>query len=467
MACVETLFVQALEAHQRKDFQRAKQCYEQAIHLKPDYLEAHFNLGLLFLAQSKHEAAIAQFKQILATKADSIQAHWQLACIYWQNNNLQQVHSHYQKLLQLIPHSVALLNNLGALALKQNQLESAIKYFQQALLIEPQHKNARNNLAFSLLQKNALKESIWHYSLYLNLEPNDKEALYNRAVGFMLNGQLYQAQYDLKKLLKHSPDHIDVHCNLATIYLKLNKKNAALATYNHVLRLQKDHPIASYMLSALTQYAIPHAPPLEYIRNLFDNYALQFDFHLKKILNYQMPELLYALITPHIKKKCHILDLGCGTGLSGIPFIEIAEYLTGIDISHKMLIQAKKKNCYDELIEIDILTGLEALQKQYHLIICIDALVYFGELEKLFAAIVPRLASQGLFGFSIEMAEHAIITYQLKTSGRYQHAVPYIKKIAAQNNLKCLKQQTVVGRFQEKAAVNSVLFLFQNNNFGN
>ena len=42
------------------------------------------------------------------------------------------------------------------------------------------------------------------------------------------------------------------------------------------------------------------------------------------------------------------LDLGCGTGLTGIILREIAKHLTGVDIAAKMLAHAKEKEIYDE-----------------------------------------------------------------------------------------------------------------------
>lgn len=441
-------------------YAEARQQYEKAIQLKPDYLQAYFNLGLLFVAETQLERAIVQFNHALALNPQSVEAHWQLAFIYWQCNDLEKVQLHYQKLFELTPRSTELLNNMGALALKKNQLEVAIDYFKQALEIDPKHKEARNNLAVSLLEKNDFNEAIWHYSLYLNLEPNDKIALYNRAQALMLTGQLSKAIEDLKKILVLDTNHIEAYCNLAAIYLKLEDRNTALINYQEVLNRQKAHPIASYMQSALTQQAIPTTPPIEYIKNLFDNYAFQFDIHLKEVLHYKTPELLKQQVIPYLKhKNYNVLDLGCGTGLSGVPFSEIAKKLTGIDVSSKMLAQAKSKNCYDELIEKDILTGLSELNEAYDLILAIDTLVYFGELDTLFSKISSHMQENGLFAFSIELSNKPGIDYKLQTTGRYQHTNEYIKKLAKKNKLKCLKSLSVDGRYQNNKFVKNGLFL--------
>lgn len=448
--------------YQQNKLAQAYQHYVQAIHLKPNYLEAHFNLGLLFLAQKEKSAAITQFNKVLNLYPNSIPAHWQLAGIYWQDNDLGKVDYHYQKIFKLGAPSSELLNNFAALMLQKNQTDTAIDYFKQALTIDPKHKAARSNLAASLLQKNQIKEAIWHYSLYLNLEPFDQEALFNRAHGFMLTGQLHAALNDLKKILSLDNQQLDTHCNLAAIYLKLNNKTAALAHYQIILTLKSDHSIASYMTSALTQQSTPDSAPIEYVKNLFDNYAFQFDTHLQDTLSYKTPQLLREQLTPYLEnKKYTLLDLGCGTGLSGMSFTDMAEKLMGIDISANMLSQAKEKACYDVLIEKDIISALNGLEAYFDLILCIDTLVYFGDLNVLFAQISLHLQKNGLLACSIELADKAVTHYTLQATGRYQHTKIYIQELAKKNNLKLSNYLSVAGRRQENQTVKTGLFIFQ------
>lgn len=448
--------------YKQNQLNAARQHYIQAIDIKTDYLEAHFNLGLVFLAQQEKNAAITQFKNVINLHPNSIQGHWQLANIYWQNQDLEKVHYHYQKILDLDPNSVELLNNFGALMLRKEQINVAIDYFKRALTIDPTHKTSRNNLAAILLQSNQLKEAIWHYSLYLNLDPLNIEALFNRAHGLMLIGNLHEAKYDLKKILTIDDTQIDTHCNLAAIYLKLNNPVTALTHYRTILNLNNKHSIANYMTSALTRQSLPETAPLDYIKNLFDNYAFQFDEHLQNILFYKTPELLRKQLNPFLeKKKYNLLDLGCGTGLSGQCFIDISKKITGIDISRNMLNKAKEKACYDILIENDILNSLTELKENFDLILCIDTLVYFGNLSEFFTKTLHCLTVNGLLAISIELSEQSFSSYILQANGRYQHAEIYIRELAKKNQLILLNYKNVVGRQQENKAIQTGLFIFQ------
>jgi predicted TPR repeat methyltransferase len=448
--------------YKQNQLHTARENYIQAIHLKTDYLDAHFNLGLVFLAQQEKKAALTQFQNVISLHPDHIQGHWQLANIYWQNQDLEKVHYHYQKIFNIDPNSVELLNNFAVLMLKKGQNNAAIDYLKRALIIDSKHKISRNNLATILLQNNQLKEAIWHYSLYLNLEPLDKEALFNRAHSLMLTGHLHEAIDDLKQILVVDETKIDAHCNLAAIYLKLKESATALKHYQIILNFNDKHPIANYMVCALTQKNIPKTAPLEYIKNLFDNYAFQFDEHLKNILLYKIPQLLRKQLNPFLeKKKYNLLDLGCGTGLSGECFIDISKKMTGIDISRNMLNKAKEKACYDFLIEKDILDGIIKLYEKYDLILCIDTLVYFGDLNDFFNKILLCISINGLLCISIEMSNQDFSSFTLQINGRYQHTKKYIIELAKKNKLTLLTYKNVVGRHQENQPIQTGLFIFK------
>lgn len=448
--------------YQQKQFNAARQHYRHAINLKPDYLEAHFNLGLVFLAQHKKMAAVTQFQNVIRLHPEHSQAHWQLATLYWQDQDLEKVEYHYQKIADLEPNSVELFNNFAALMLKKEQHNAAIDYLKRALTLDPKHKIARNNLANVLLQTHQFQEAIWHYSLYLNLEPLDTEALFHRAHGLMLTGQLHDALHDLKKILSIDDTQIEAHCNLAAIYLKLKDHASALTHYQTILALQTNHSIANYMVCALTQQSIPETAPLDYIKNLFDNYAFQFDAHLQNNLHYKIPQLLREQFQPFLQKKnYYLLDLGCGTGLSGACFTDISKKITGIDISQNMLAKAKEKNCYAVLIKKDILQGMTELTESFDLILCVDTLVYFGNLHQFFSHVLPCLSNKGLLGLSIELSQQNVLLYTLQTNGRYQHTQSYLIDLAKKNQLTLLSYKTVVGRHQEHQPISTGLFIFQ------
>lgn len=449
--------------YKQNDLLGARQHYIQALHIEPGFVAAHLNLGLVLLKQHEWHAATKQFNNVISLQPDLIVAHWHIATLYLQQGEFEKAIEHYQILLTVEPKHAEALNNLGVIYLKQNQIELAFEYFNKALTAEPHHRDARNNLASTLLQQDRFADAAWHYQLFLQLVPEDSSANYNMGVALMALGQLEAAVKHFQKTLQINPQHIDALCNLGAIYLKLDNRQQAIENYQRALDLQPDNSNILYMLSALTNTAQPITAPTEYIKNLFDNYAGHFEQHLTEVLHYQTPQLLRQLVNkvlPTANPHWKILDLGCGTGLSGEQFKDLTDQLVGIDLSSRMLAKAKAKNIYTSLIEASIVDALQQQTEKYDLVLSIDTLVYFGDLTEVFKYVKQVLTEKGLFAFSIEVGDKQ--DYQLMPTGRYVHQTTYIEKLAQQFGLSVFATQAVDGRKQNGESVKEQLFILKN-----
>jgi predicted TPR repeat methyltransferase len=144
---------------------------------------------------------------------------------------------------------------------------------------------------------------------------------------------------------------------------------------------------------------------------VFDGYADCFDAHLAS-LGYRVPGLMRALLLEHLpalRRRQPVgpaLDLGCGTGSIGVVLSDLpVRPLVGIDLSSKMLDEARAKRVYAELRQDDIETALAtyaAEEQSWALIISADALCYFGELEAVIRGAFAVLQPGGMFVFSVE-----------------------------------------------------------------
>ena len=82
-----------------------------------------------------------------------------------------------------------------------------------------------------------------------------------------------------------------------------------------------------------------------------------------------------------------VSDLGCGSGLSGFGFRDIASKLIDIEVSPRMLAEARKKAVYHELEENDLLGALVTHKNDIDIAVSADSFPYIGELESVFVAV--------------------------------------------------------------------------------
>jgi len=103
-------------------------------------------------------------------------------------------------------------------------------------------------------------------------------------------------------------------------------------------------------------------------RALYDRWAETYDTELVEENAYAQPSRCAEMLSRYLKdREAHILDVGCGTGLSGGALIEAGyQRIDGCDLSPGMLEKARQTGLYGRLFEADLnKPPLHALDEQY------------------------------------------------------------------------------------------------------
>ena len=174
--------------------------------------------------------------------------------------------------------------------------------------------------------------------------------------------------------------------------------------------------------------------PAGYVTNLFDSVARQFENHLVRELEYQVPEALAKLVRPELEASACVIDLGCGTGLVGVALAATGARIIGVDLSPRMLEIAARRGVYATLEKGDLAEVLARTKAaSVQAVLAADVFIYIGDLTAMFPAVARVLAPQGLFAFSVESLESG--TYRLQPTGRYAQSLAYLRTLAAQSGL--------------------------------
>jgi len=154
-----------------------------------------------------------------------------------------------------------------------------------------------------------------------------------------------------------------------------------------------------------------------------------------------------------------VLDLGCGTGLSGAALRGLARQLTGVDLSPRMLARARERGFYDRLIEGDIVQVLAGQGASFDLVVAADVFVYIGDLEAVVASAGQVLRPGGWLAFSVETLSEG--EYRLQPTGRYAHAPAYIEALAQRHGFARVAEQAVTLRVEQGRPVAGELQLWR------
>jgi predicted TPR repeat methyltransferase len=192
-----------------------------------------------------------------------------------------------------------------------------------------------------------------------------------------------------------------------------------------------DHPGLGDRLAEIERMRARQRSDPRYVRHLFDQFSQDYDARMRGNLSYRAPEILRALadmlglsLTAHRR----ILDLGCGTGLGGMAFADMAATLDGVDLSPAMIEKARARGIYHGLFVNDIEAALAAGGPDYDLLLAADTLVYLGDLSTVFRHAARRLSPGGVFLFTVERCDGE--GFALGPKRRWRHSESYLRSQA-------------------------------------
>ena len=239
-------------------------------------------------------------------------------------------------------------------------------------------------------------------------------------------GHLPTAIGEFQRALRLDPDTEEARFGLGCTWLEAGEPEKALEAF---AALDATPQVAAKIAQCRAMLAAPRSNA-HYVRHLFDQFSADYDSRMIGQLNYRAPAILRELADLVIgaHRKLSILDLGCGTGLCGAAFKDLAARLDGVDLSPAMIAKARERRIYDELSIADLEAALQA-GRGYDLILAADTLVYLGDLGPVLAGTARSLVAGGFFLFTVEKKDGD--GFALGPKRRWRHSQAYLRAEAS------------------------------------
>ncbi len=288
---------------------------------------------------------------------------------------------------------------------------------------------ARITLGRALLAAGDVEQALANLRETALLFPGLPETALALGEALLKAGHLPTAIGEFQRVLRLDPTSLQARYMLGCCWLEAGEADKALEIFSQ-LENEPALRLAEKIAEAETMRERQRSAP-GYVRHLFDQFSADYDSRMLDQLSYRAHIILRELwdLVVAKKKPLDILDLGCGTGLSGAAFKDLARRLDGIDLSPLMLAKARERGIYDSLLVADIETALKQGAATYDLILAADTLVYLGDLAPVFAGVWRRLKPGGRFLFTAESKQGQ--GYALGVKRRWQHGEPYLRAEAA------------------------------------
>lgn len=249
-ADVAAQFQRAVTLQQEGKLAEAADEYRALLKLKPDYMEAHANLGVVLARLGKYEEAVAS----------------------------------YEAALRLSPQTTPLLLNLGIAHYRAGQFAKAIESFDKLLQIKPDLVQARQLYGLSLSALGRDEEALRQLEPTLDVAPPDPAVLYSLGLAYLrlgksglratlerlaaipaglpalhlLQGQAFlrdrdydRALEELQAAVRLNPELPRLYFSLGLSYFMLGQNTEAIAAFeNEARRNPLDTPSLYYLAEA-------------------------------------------------------------------------------------------------------------------------------------------------------------------------------------------------------------------------
>ena len=169
----------------------ALKSFEKTVALKPDYADAHYNLGIVFMDLNRLDAALNCYKKALTIKPDYAEAHNNLGATFKALQQLDGAIKSYERALAIKPDYAEAHNNLGVTLKELGQLDAAFKEFKKAVALKPDYAGAYANLGGVLLDLKRMDEALVSYERAITLDPN-----INFLFGILLHTKMHLCIWD-------------------------------------------------------------------------------------------------------------------------------------------------------------------------------------------------------------------------------------------------------------------------------
>ena len=130
----------------RSAYEAAQAAFRQAIHLLPDYAEAHNNLGLVLSKLGQEAEAVQVFQEALRLDPAMGEVYNNLGFLYHTTSHFDRAVEMFGQAIQNSSDSAVAYANLGNSLYKMKQPEKAVEAWRRALELDPMNEPARRSL---------------------------------------------------------------------------------------------------------------------------------------------------------------------------------------------------------------------------------------------------------------------------------------------------------------------------------
>lgn len=215
------------------EYEKAFDCFNQAIKIQPDFIQAILNLTFLYVAKGDYSIAVDMLKKYIEKSPTDIRLLINLGNIYFKQKKFEEAKNVFKNIIKFEPKDITSRNRLALIYLIERNFSETISELRKCLQIKNDLPAIYNNLGVAYGLLGARKKSIKSFKIALNIFPNFTSAIYNLAIA--LRDKNISASIELLEDYLNSKKNTRISELLAQFYFENRQYKKALKTLLEVL----------------------------------------------------------------------------------------------------------------------------------------------------------------------------------------------------------------------------------------
>ena len=207
------------------DLDKAIYHYKAALKIKPDYVTAFFNLGIVMEKKGKTDEAIANYLEALRINPNYLEVYNNLGVVLFKKGDYEGAALYFNKALKINPQKTDARNNIANVLFAQGKVDEAVLHYKEAIRIDPKHSNAHYNLGNILLKQGKTKEAFTHFSEAIKINPDYAQGFNKIGEILFKQGKIDRAKVFFSKAIQIDPNDKEARKNLGLVNQALKPAN--------------------------------------------------------------------------------------------------------------------------------------------------------------------------------------------------------------------------------------------------
>ena len=218
-----------------------EEMFRKVVEIRPEFHEAHYNLGLIYINRNKMKEAAEEFETVLRLEPDfDPNIYYLLGAAHSEAGNNEEAVAALEKGIRQKPEDLDMLKALGYLQIRTDRADDAIVTLRRIIALNPIDAVARIDLALLYHKKDDVETAVDEYLEALDIGPESFTARYNLGLIYARQQKMAEAAEEFEKARVIEPGNVELLERLGDTRMYLNQYILAAFAYEDAINRSGD-----------------------------------------------------------------------------------------------------------------------------------------------------------------------------------------------------------------------------------